>query len=68
MRQINADLAGVRTMASDQWRMEVPVSFAPIFYGWLTVAAFAFFLICLGSISEMTEAHLRAQNKKGRRS
>ena len=44
------------------------MSIAPTVYGWLTVAAFAFFLIRLGSISGMTEAHLRAQDKTGRRS
>ena len=36
-------------------------------YGCLIVAAFAFFVICLGSVSEMTEVHLRAHNNKRRR-
>jgi hypothetical protein len=37
-------------------------------YGWLVLAAFALFVICLGTISGMTETHLKAQNNKGRRS
>jgi hypothetical protein len=37
-------------------------------YGWLVLAAFALFVICLGWVSEMTEAHLTAQNGKGHRS
>ncbi len=37
-------------------------------YGWLVLVAFAVFVICLGLVSEMTEAHLRAQDKKERHS
>lgn len=44
------------------------MSFSPAAYGWLVIAAFALFVICLGFISEMTEAHLKAHNKKDRRS
>ncbi len=40
------------------------MSVTPSLYGWLIIAAFALFVISLGSISEMTEAHLKAHNKK----
>ena len=36
-------------------------------YGWLVLAAFALFVICLGWVSETTEENLSAQNNKGRR-
>lgn len=33
-------------------------------FGWLVLAAFALFVICLGWIAEMTEAHLSAHDRK----
>lgn len=37
-------------------------------YGWLIVVAFAFFTLCLGWVSETTEARLRSRDKTDRRS
>lgn len=37
-------------------------------YGWLILAAFAFFIVTLGSVSEQTEASLKARDKGNRQS